>query len=73
MAETEESFDGYLEKLALLCEAFDELHEGKKVVVFEVNRENFVKLRNGLKNVGDDKNEFKIDISGVEFIYLLNE
>lgn len=73
MAENQESFDRYLEKLALVCQAIDELHDGKKIVVFEVNRENFVKIRTELKNVGDDKDQFKIDISGNEFIYLLNE
>jgi hypothetical protein len=73
MAENKESFDGYLEKLAILCDAFDNLHEGKKAVVFEVDRETFVKLRSSLKNITDDENRFKIDISGIEFIYLLNE
>lgn len=73
MAQNEESFDGYLEKLAMLCDAFDNLHKGKRAVVFEVDRETFVKLRTNLKNITDDENKFKIDISGTEFIYLLNE
>ena len=30
MAENKESFDGYLEKLALIADAVDELYEGKK-------------------------------------------
>jgi hypothetical protein len=73
MAENQDGFDGYLEKLAVICDAIDELHQGKKIIVFELDRENFVKIRKELKTVGDDKDEFKIDISGNEFIYLLNE
>jgi hypothetical protein len=73
MEKVEESFDGYLEKLAVLCDAFDNLHPGKKAVVFELNRETFVKMRKNLKNITDDENKFKIDISGIEFIYLLDE
>ena len=73
MAEVKESFDGYLGKLALLADALDELYQGKKTVVFELNREEFVKMRNEVKNVQEDKDKFKIDISGIEFIYLLDE
>jgi hypothetical protein len=73
MAENQESFDGYLEKLALISEGIDELYSGKKTIVFELNREEFVKMRNILKGADEDKDRFKVDISGVEFIYLLDE
>jgi hypothetical protein len=73
MEETAEGVDRYLEKLALISEGIDVLHEGKKAIVFELNRDEFIKLRDSLKTVGEDKTEFKIDISGIEFIYLLNE
>jgi hypothetical protein len=73
MAENKESFDGYLEKLALIADAVDELYEGKKGVVFQLNRNEFVKMRSILKGADEDKEQFKIDISGVEFIYLLDE
>jgi hypothetical protein len=73
MGENQESFDGYLEKLALISEGIDELYSGKKTIVFELNREEFVKMRNILKGGDEDKDRFKIDISGIEFIYLLDE
>ena len=72
MGENQESFDGYLEKLALISEGIDELYSGKKTIVFELNREEFVKMRNILKGGDEDKDRFKVDISGVEFIYLFN-
>ena len=49
MAEIEKSFDGYLEKLALISEGIDELYIGKKTVVFELGREEFVEMRDTLK------------------------
>jgi len=49
------------------------LYEGKKGVVFQLNRNEFVKMRSVLKGADEDKEQFKIDISGVEFIYLLDE
>ena len=73
MEQNQESFDGYLEKLALISEGIDALHLGKKAIVFDLEREEFLKVRNVLKNVPEDKEQFKIDISGVEFIYLLNK
>ena len=73
MAENKESFDGYLNKLAMLADALDDLYQGKKTVVFQLSREEFVKMRNEIKNVHEDKDNFKIDISGIEFIYLLDE
>jgi hypothetical protein len=73
MAEIEKSFDGYLEKLALISEGIDELYLGKKTVVFELGREEFVKMRNILKGADENQHQFKVDISGIEFIYLLDE
>jgi DNA gyrase/topoisomerase IV subunit B len=73
MAENKEGFDEHLEKLALISEAIDEIHAGKKAVVFQLKNEEFLKVRDSLSGVPTDKTEFKIDISGIEFIYLLDE
>jgi hypothetical protein len=73
MAETQEGFNGYLGKLALIADVLDDLYNGKKTVIFELSREEFVKMRNELNGVQEDRDKFKIDISGIEFIYLLDE
>lgn len=73
MEENNESVGGYLEKLALISEGIDVLHEGKKAIVFELKKDDFIKVRDSFKTVPEDKTEFKIDISGIEFIYLLSE
>jgi hypothetical protein len=73
MAENQESVNEYLEKLALIAEGIDQIHPGGKAIVFDLPKEEFIKIRDLLKNISEDKDKFKIDISGVEFIYLLNE
>lgn len=73
MAENQESVDGYLERLALLAEGLDQIHQGSKAVIFDMPKDEFIKTRDMLKNISEDKDKFKIDISGIEFIYLLNE
>ena len=73
MEENNEGVGEYLEKLALISEGIDALHMGKKAIVFELNKDEFIKIRDLLKTVPENKTEFKIDISGIEFIYLLSE
>jgi len=73
MAENQESTDEYLERLALLAEGLDQIHFGSKAVIFDLKKEEFIKIRDLLKNISEDKDKFKLDISGIEFIYLLNE
>jgi hypothetical protein len=73
MAENKEGVDQYLEKLALIAEGIDQVHIGSKAIIFDLSKEEFIKVRDLLKNISEDKDRFKIDISGVEFIYLLNE
>jgi hypothetical protein len=73
MAENQESIDGYLEKLALIVSGIEEIHQGKKAVIFDLPKDEFISVRDKLKNIPEDKDKFKIDISGIEIIYLLNE
>jgi hypothetical protein len=64
----------FLKKLAIISEAASETVEGKFSVVFEVNRFEFDKI---LSSIGgkseEDKNQFKIEISDNDFIFILDE
>jgi hypothetical protein len=64
----------FLKKLAIISEAASETVEGKFSVVFEVNRFEFAKI---LSSIGgkseEDKNQFKIEISDNDFIFILDE
>lgn len=74
MAENKTSIDGIIEKLALISEAADEIFpNGRKAVVFELKLEDYKRVQNNFREVDHGHKQFKIDISGVEFIFLLDE
>ena len=73
MAKTNEGINGLIEKFALVSDSLGEIFpNGKSVVVFSLNKEdyNFVKTQ---VNDFSDTDQFKIDISGIEFIFLRDE
>ena len=71
MAEDNEDI-GILEKLALMSDATQNLFNGRATIIFELDEMEFRKTQVMLKqpNLKDDK--FKIDMSGTEFIFLIN-
>lgn len=74
MGEDKKSIDGIIERLAIISEATDELFpNGRKVVVFELKLEDYKRVQNNFREVDHGHKQFKIDISGVEFIFLLDE
>jgi len=74
MAENQKSIDGIIEKLALIADATDSLFpDGRKVVVFELKKPDFKKVQSNFRDVDRLHKQFKIDISGIEFIFLLDE
>lgn len=71
MEENYKSIDGVIEKLALISDAVDSLFpEGKSAVVFQLKTEDFKKVQNNFREVDKNHKQFKIDISGIEFIFL---
>jgi hypothetical protein len=71
MEENYKSVDGVIEKLAIISEAVDTLFpEGKTAVVFQLKNEDFKKVQSNFREVDKSHKKFKIDISGVEFIFL---
>jgi hypothetical protein len=70
MAENQEDV-GILEKLALIADASQNLFAGRATVIFELPNMEFRKLQNELKKELSGE-KFKIDISGTEFIFLMN-
>ena len=71
MEETTKSIDGVIEKLALISEATETMFpDGKAVVVFELNPTEFKKVQSNFRQIDNQFKQFKIDISGTEFIFL---
>jgi len=74
MAEDQKSIDGIIEKLALISDASSQLFpEGRIAMVFELNEPDFKRVQNNFREVDRNHKQFKIDISGIEFIFLLDE
>ena len=71
MEENYKSVDGVIEKLAIISEAVETLFpEGKSAVVFQLNNEDFKRVQSNFREIDRSHKKFKIDISGVEFIFL---
>jgi hypothetical protein len=71
MEENIKSIDGIVEKLALIVDATDNLFpNGKMAVVFQLNESDFKKVQENFREVDRGHKQFKIDISGTEFIFL---
>jgi hypothetical protein len=70
MAENQEN-NGFLEKLALIADASQNLFTGRVTVIFELSNVEFRKTQNELKKEMSGE-KFKVDISGTEFIFLMN-
>ena len=72
MAEIEES-DKYLTTLAQIAELTQELYLGKTTVIFELREMEFHTMCTKFRELDKDTKSFKIDVSGTEFIYLMDE
>jgi hypothetical protein len=62
---------GILEKMALIADASQNLFNGRATVIFELPVTEFRKLQIELRKEPTGE-KFKIDISGTEFIFLLD-
>lgn len=73
MEENQKSIDGVIEKLAMIADATDSLFpSGRKAVVFELPELEYRRIQKNFRDVDKIHTKFKIDISGVEFIFLLD-
>ena len=73
MAENQKSSE-FLSKLALIADAAQTLINGKTTLVFELKDDEFKTALNVFE-AGDttEKNEFKVEISGTDFIFILDK
>jgi hypothetical protein len=73
MAENTESSQ-FLEKLALITDAGQDLFRGKMTLIFELGQTEY-RYANSLFEKQYDENikQFKVEISGSDFIFILDE
>ena len=73
MAENQKNVE-LLNRLALLTEGAQELVKGKVSIIFELQREEFNQYYLQFEDsIDENKTQFKVDISGTDFIFLLDE
>jgi hypothetical protein len=73
MAENK-SIDGIIEKLALVADGLQTLFpDGTMAIAMELNYDDYKKVQKNFRDVDRDFKQFKIDMSGVEFMFLLKD
>ena len=73
MAENSKNDLGELEKLALIADSLQTMFRGKTSVVLELNKEEYTKIITHFREVDRHHKQFTIDMSGTDFIFILNE
>jgi hypothetical protein len=72
MAEDQKSIDGIIEKLAMITDATQTLFpNGKSAIVLELPFDDFKKVQSNFRQIDQGFEQFKVDVSGVEVIFIL--
>ena len=74
MGENQKSIDGIIEKLALVADGLQTLFpDSTMAVAMELKYDDYKKVQKNFRDVDRDFKQFKIDMSGVEFMFLLKD
>lgn len=74
MAKNQEGNNGLIEKLAFISDDISKVFpKSKSVVVYSMTDEDFNYVKAQVGNFDRTTTQFKIDISGIEFIFLRDE
>jgi hypothetical protein len=74
MEKNKEGVNGVIQKFAVISDALvDMFPKAKSVVVFCLNDSDFNNTKAQVNNFDSNTTQFKIDISGTEFIFLKDE
>ena len=64
---------GTLEKLALIAESVQSLFMGKGTIIFELKEDEYRPIISHFREIDRHHKQFSIDISGTDFIFILDE
>ena len=73
MAKAKDRDFGTIEKLALLADSMQKLFKGKSMIVFELKEPEYRSVMENFKDIDQSHKKFTIDISGTDFIFILEE
>jgi hypothetical protein len=72
MEEDQEGPIGYLEKIAMITDAMEKIFPtSQSAILFELEEPDFYKIMLDFKENSKNVGRFKIDISGIEIIFML--
>ena len=72
MEQDQESSTGYLEKIAMITDAMDKIFPtAQSAMIFELDESDFKSIKSYFRQINKENGRFKIDISGVEVIFML--
>ena len=72
MEQNQESSLGYLEQIATLTDSIEKIFPtAQSAIIFELDEQDYENIRSYFKQINKDMGRFKIDISGVEVIFML--
>lgn len=63
----------FLKRLAQITDLLQETLEGRATVVYELNENEYQKVIDQIENADWMANQFKVEISGTDFIFLLQK
>jgi hypothetical protein len=74
MDENQKSDIGIMEKLALIADGLDNIFpDGTTSILFSLNKKDFKTVQNNFREVDRGFKQFKIDMSGVEMLFISDE
>ena len=73
MAENQDGNLGVLEKLALITDSLQTLFNGKTTIIFELQKDEYSKIINHFREIDRHHKQFTIEISGMDFVFILDE
>jgi hypothetical protein len=72
MGENQDGFENTLTSLALIVDGIQSLYPtSKSVLIYELKFSDFQYVKSNFKNIKIDENQIKIDISGTEIVFIL--
>lgn len=73
MGENKEDNLGILEKLALITDSLQTLFEGKTTIIFELPKNEYSQVISHFREIDRHHKQFTIEISGMDFVFILDE
>lgn len=73
MAENKENDLGILEGLALITDSLQTLFRGKSTIIFELEKEEYSRVISHFREIDRHHKQFTIEISGMDFVFILDD